>query len=125
MDESQRGFYAAALRAKQAELIKNLNQRDGLAAEAEPETGDEIQRALDRALVIETLDRTSALLREVRAAIERVGNGEYGRCLNCEEEISPKRLAVVPWARFCLKCQEESDGERRRQPGGVEFLSAA
>jgi DnaK suppressor protein len=42
----------------------------------------------------------------VNEAIERIDDEEYGVCQNCEEEISPKRLAAVPWARYCLDCQE-------------------
>jgi DnaK suppressor protein len=30
----------------------------------------------------------------------------YGVCLECEEPISPKRLDAVPWARYCVSCQE-------------------
>ncbi len=42
----------------------------------------------------------------VNEAIERLDDDEYGICQNCEEEINPKRLAAVPWARYCLDCQE-------------------
>lgn len=42
----------------------------------------------------------------VNEAIERIDGKEYGVCQNCEEEINPKRLAAVPWARYCLDCQE-------------------
>lgn len=42
----------------------------------------------------------------VNEAIKRIDGDEYGICQNCEEEINPKRLAAVPWARYCLDCQE-------------------
>lgn len=42
----------------------------------------------------------------VNEAIERIDDDEYGVCQNCEEEINQKRLAAVPWARYCLDCQE-------------------
>jgi DnaK suppressor protein len=125
MEESERNRYAAALRAKQTELVSGLNKRDGLTTEAEPDLFDEIQSALDRALVIETLDRNSLLLREVQTALDRIEDGTYGQCLRCEEEISPKRLAAVPWAQFCLKCQEHVDRKGRGQPQYVDFLRAA
>jgi DnaK suppressor protein len=126
MEESRREQYAAALRAKQAELLNGLNQREGLWAEPEPDVFDEMQRALDRALVIDTLDRNSALLREVRTALERLANGSYGQCLQCEEEINPKRLSAVPWAPFCLTCQEQADREERGLfTDAGDFLRAA
>jgi DnaK suppressor protein len=48
----------------------------------------------------------SKLLREVEEALSRVGTEEYGVCLECGEEISTKRLAAVPWAKYCLTCQD-------------------
>src|SRR5215471_2101975 len=56
------------------------------------------------------------LLREVDGALHRIDNGNYGICLECEEPISPKRLDAVPWARYCVPCQENiaariADGE--------------
>jgi DnaK suppressor protein len=125
MDEFQRNTYAAALRSKQEEVLAGLNNREALTAEAEPDVFDEIQHALERALVIQALDRNSLLLRDIRAALERIKNGSFGQCLRCEEEINPKRLAVVPWARFCLNCQELADSEQREHPPNVAFLSAA
>lgn len=46
------------------------------------------------------------LLREISDALRRVANGQYGICLECEEPISGKRLDAVPWARYCVACQE-------------------
>jgi DnaK suppressor protein len=46
------------------------------------------------------------LLREVEEALGRVGTKEYGVCQECGEDISAKRLAAVPWAKYCLTCQD-------------------
>ncbi|MCC6394144.1 MAG: TraR/DksA C4-type zinc finger protein, partial [Bryobacterales bacterium] len=32
----------------------------------------------------------------------------------CEEEISPKRLAAVPWSPYCIRCQEMADRHREK-----------
>lgn len=42
----------------------------------------------------------------INEALERLDDDEYGICQNCEEEINTRRLDAVPWARYCLKCQE-------------------
>jgi DnaK suppressor protein len=113
----------AALRAKEAELMTGLQNREGLATEAEAEFGDQIQRALDRALVIDALDRSSVLLREVQAALARAQDGSYGVCLRCEEPISDKRLAAVPWAAYCLGCQERRDRQPAFESAESDFAS--
>jgi len=46
------------------------------------------------------------LLREIDEALERIEDGTYGICLECDEPISPKRLEAVVWARYCVRCQE-------------------
>jgi DnaK suppressor protein len=117
MDKLQLNDYAAVLRAKESELLAGLSQRDGLATESEPDLFDEIQLAADRALVVQALDRYSTLLRDVRSALQRIEDRSYGYCLECEEAINPRRLAAVPWARFCLSCQEAADRDERGRRG--------
>jgi len=102
----------AVLEAKQAELIAGLKNREGLAAELEADYLDQIQSAAERIFVVQNLDWNSKQLREVRAALTRIAEGSYGQCLRCDEPISPKRLAAIPWATLCLNCQEAVDRER-------------
>src|SRR5215471_8438973 len=47
------------------------------------------------------------LLREISDALHRIETETYGICMECEEPISAKRLDAVPWARYCVTCQEE------------------
>ena len=46
------------------------------------------------------------LLREIDDTLRRLDQGNYGVCMECDEPISAKRLEAVPWARFCVTCQE-------------------
>jgi DnaK suppressor protein len=46
------------------------------------------------------------LLREISDALHRIDSDTYGTCMECEEPISAKRLDAVPWARYCVTCQE-------------------
>ena len=47
-------------------------------------------------------------LRQVESALARLATGEYGACPNCGGLISPKRLEAVPWARYCVDCEDKS-----------------
>lgn len=119
MTKADLNRYRKILEARQAELAKVLRNRDGIAIEKSPDALDEVQHAAERELAIRNLDRESHLLRNVKAALQRIEDGTYGVCLHCEEEISPKRLEAVPWAPFCIRCQEIAD----RQAGqGEETL---
>jgi DnaK suppressor protein len=46
------------------------------------------------------------LLREISDALHRIDTGMYATCMECDEPISQKRLEAVPWARYCVTCQE-------------------
>jgi DnaK suppressor protein len=45
-------------------------------------------------------------LREINDALHRMDTEQYGICLECDEPISAKRLDAVPWAKYCVTCQE-------------------
>jgi DnaK suppressor protein len=109
MTKSELSKYRNGLEAKQAELVQTVRNRDGIAIEKSPDALDEVQHATERELAIRNLDRASNLLRNVRGALRRIEESSFGVCLHCEEDISPKRLAAVPWTAFCIQCQEIAD----------------
>lgn len=45
-------------------------------------------------------------LKEVDAALERMEEGTYGHCGNCNEEIPVERLRAYPAATSCVKCTD-------------------
>jgi DnaK suppressor protein len=51
-------------------------------------------------------ENESRQLTQIDEALLRIEDEEYGPCQNCEKDINPKRLAAIPWARYCLDCQE-------------------
>src|SRR5271169_2785910 len=103
------GRYQGLLERQEAELDHVLRNRDGIAIEKSADQMDEIQYASERDLAIRNVDRESALLRDVKAALRRIHEGSFGTCIECESEVSPKRLAAVPWAKRCIQCQEAAD----------------
>jgi DnaK suppressor protein len=107
------------LENKQDELERIVRNRDAITIEKSADALDEVQHASERELAIRNLDRESNLLRNVRLALRRINDESFGICLHCEEEISPKRLAAVPWAPFCIQCQEQAD---RNQEQGNDML---
>lgn len=70
---------------------------------------DEIQFASEREMAIRSVDRETTLLRDVKAALHRVTDGSFGTCLDCESAISVNRLAALPWASRCIRCQGVAD----------------
>lgn len=119
MTKSEVNKFKKILETKQAELEKIVRNRDAIAIEKSADALDEVQHASERELAIRNLDRESNLLRNVRLALRRIDDGSFGTCLHCEEEISPKRIAAVPWAANCIQCQEIAD--RNKEEGNETF----
>ena len=123
MNQTEMNKYRATLEAKQAELSAGLRNRDDIAIEKTPDALDEVQLAGERELAIRNLDRESSMLRNVRGALARIADGSYGICMHCEEDIKLKRLDAVPWAKYCIRCQEAADRhEFESETGDVDEL---
>ncbi len=119
MTKTELNKFREVLENKQAELAQVLRNREGIAIEKSPDALDEVQNAAERELAIRNLDRESNMLRNVRAALHRMDEGTFGVCAHCEEDISIKRLNAVPWAAYCIQCQETAD---RNQEEGTDSL---
>ncbi len=57
-----------------------------------------------------------AEMSELRDALNKINEGTFGICEECERAISEKRLSIHPAARLCVKCQEthEKSGRKNR-----------
>jgi len=57
-----------------------------------------------------------AQLTMVKEAMRRLKDGSFGECLHCGNEIGAKRLAAVPWSRYCIDCQEKIESGEMEDP---------
>jgi len=120
MTKTELSKFKKILETKLDELEQIVRRRDAITIEKSADALDEVQHAAERELAIRNLDRESQLLRSVRSALRRIEEGSFGICLHCEEEISPKRVAAVPWTSLCIQCQEQAD--RNREEGNDEMM---
>ena len=44
---------------------------------------------------------------KVEEALQRIENKKFGKCMNCNKDISLKRLKVLPFTQYCIDCQRE------------------
>lgn len=125
MTKAEVDKYKKILEARQAELSGLLRNRDEIVIEKAPDALDEVQLAGERELAIRNLDRDSNMLRQIRRALARIADGTFGVCLHCEEDISPKRMSAVPWAAFCIKCQEQVDRHEIEVEDNADLFASA
>lgn len=95
------------LLAERELLIQKLKGNDLSIDDAEtPDPVDLAVRNYSKNVQLAVSENESKQLTLIDEALLRIADGEYGPCQNCEKEINPKRLAALPWARYCLDCQE-------------------
>jgi DnaK suppressor protein len=88
-------------------LIEKLKDNDLSVDDSEtPDPVDLAVRNYSKNVMLAVSENESRQLMLVDEALLRIEDDEYGVCQNCEKEINPKRLAAIPWARYCLDCQE-------------------
>ncbi|HMB55554.1 MAG TPA: TraR/DksA family transcriptional regulator [Thermoanaerobaculia bacterium] len=96
---------------QQRQEIMDLYNADVRAGQASTDEGtddivDRANNSYNRELMFSLSDNERTHLLAIDAALERLEAGTYGTCANCNREIGEKRLEAVPWARFCINCQE-------------------
>lgn len=87
------------LEARLKELARSLRNRENTSVEG-TDVPDDIEPLL-----------------HVKAALDRIAAGTYGSCLQCDEPIGIKRLAVLPHAAFCIPCQEDMEPGENHESG--------
>ncbi|MGA3260160.1 MAG: TraR/DksA family transcriptional regulator [Bryobacteraceae bacterium] len=101
------GIYREMLLAKRHDVLAGLGIKfDTLARMGRVAEEDQAQITHDEFVSLR-LNRLDYLqLRMIEAALDRLNSGDFGTCLGCEEPIPAKRLNALPWARYCVGCQE-------------------
>lgn len=93
--------------AEREQLIRKLNSNDLSIDDSEtPDPVDLAVRNYSKNVMLAVSENDSRQLALIDEALFRIKDDEYGTCQNCEKDINPKRLNAIPWARYCLECQE-------------------
>jgi DnaK suppressor protein len=102
------------LRDETYERVKEL--RRDQEHEAEPPPADEMDMARSSADVemhAGLIARQEEKLRFVDEALARLDAGNYGRCLGCHEPIPSERIIALPFAAYCIDCQQKRNRVKR------------
>jgi DnaK suppressor protein len=110
--------YRAMLVEKRRSVLAALGVKfDTLARMGRVAEDDQAQISHDEFISLRMNGMDYAQLRMVEEALDRLESGDFGVCLSCEEAIAPKRLQAIPWARYCVICQDLVGKETEGQAG--------
>jgi RNA polymerase-binding transcription factor len=110
---------AETLQETKKQLLKEMQGRvkgetEGVKDEGR-DTYDLASDERDREINFILNDREREKLHAIDDALQRIKDKTYGICESCEGEIQLGRLKVLPFTRLCVKCQEETEKESKRQ----------
>jgi len=108
------------LQNQRAEIL-NMYKQDLRAGQESADDGtedivDRANNAYNRELMFSLSDTERTTLLQIENALRRMDEGSYGRCANCGQNIHILRLEAVPWARFCIDCQELAEKGMLEEP---------
>ena len=72
-----------------------------------PDINDEATRTMNRRILLEIGDKNYNVINEIDNALERIDDGGYGVCVECEEDIPEPRLELLPYTEHCVECKEK------------------
>jgi DnaK suppressor protein len=110
MDKKRVKQYEARLIEQRNALLGIVERTEDYGREADidvsQDPADKASNSYTKELLFSQSTNERNTLKLIEEALERIGEGSYGECLNCGEEIQPKRLDAVPWTPYCIRCQE-------------------
>ena len=87
-------------------LVQKLNGNDLSVDDSEtPDPVDLAVRNYSKNVLLAVSENDSKQIVQIDEALARIEDDEYGTCQNCQKAINQKRLAAIPWARYCIDCQ--------------------
>ena len=98
-DELAHGLEASVDAAKPVELDQPIGRLSRMDAMQQQEMAQATRQAAE------------LRLKQVEMALRRIDSGEFGLCLECEDDVGYARLSARPEALLCVNCQEQRESQ--------------
>lgn len=113
MDKKKLDTFKKRLEERQQALRKMVSrtEEDGRIADQDSaqDIADRAANSYTKEFLFSQSNNDRQFLNMVETALQRIREGTFGECVNCGNEINPKRLEAVPWTRYCIECQEKKE----------------
>jgi DnaK suppressor protein len=88
------------------EIAKTRSAEEETTEESTQDIADKAVSSYTREFLYSLTDGERNTLLHIDEALVRIEEGGYGFCTNCGQPMAEKRLTAVPWAPYCVDCQE-------------------
>jgi len=113
MNKAQLKKFKALLEAKRTEIIEKARQtlKEDMMLDASdlPDEMDLASSEYLQSFTFRLRGREKSFLDKIGRALVKIDDGSFGKCEECEEEISVKRLEARPETTLCIRCKEDQE----------------
>ena len=116
MNNKKKKYFENLLTRKLDDLLEEFNKTvNGMTGFSErfPDPSDRATAECERNFTLRIRDRERKLIGKIKGALEKMEEGSYGICEDCEEGISEKRLKARPVTTLCFECKTRQENEER------------
>lgn len=117
MNKAQLKKFKALLESKRDDILRRaqqtLSEDMTLDANELPDEMDLASTEYLQSFTFRLRGREKTFLSKIQKALGKIEQGDFGRCEECEEEISVKRLEARPETNLCIKCKEDQERHER------------
>lgn len=103
-----------SLEEMKEDAVKRLKETKDMDM-PEAEVGDPIDdasKSLDKEILFELSGNAHNTIEQIEAALRKIDKGIYGTCEYCRQPIPKKRIKALPFARYCVNCQNSTEKYR-------------
>ena len=118
MNKKELDFFRELLAEKRVELMHEAERAvDGMSGDKEnmPDPTDRASLESNRNFMLRIRDRERKLVTKIDEALQRIEDGTYGICEECEEPIGVERMKARPVTTLCIDCKNAQEAEEKRQ----------
>lgn len=119
IDQSKLNGYGETLRQIRKDLVgeveKNRETSKNGMNEQVSDISDDAAQSYSRQLIMDLGEQERGKLKLVDEAIQKIKEGNYGICQQCEKNIPEARLKVIPFAIYCVECLSEIEKENQQE----------
>ena len=123
MDKKKLEYFKKRLESRQLDLRRMVTrtEQDGRTVDEDSaqDIADRAASSYTKEFLFHQSSNERQTLQMVEGALNRIREGTFGECINCGNEINPKRLEAVPWTRYCIECQEKLEQGLLEQDTGT------
>jgi DnaK suppressor protein len=109
--------FRTMLKEKRDEIVRRAEQtlKEEMTLDSDdlPDEMDLASSEYLQAFTFRLRGREKNLLDKIQKALDRIDDGTFGICEECDEPISSKRLEARPETTLCIRCKEEQERVER------------